>query len=103
MVIEDPVRTMSRNVTKFKVESLGNLMADIGHDWIDVLKVDIEGAEWPMLKGLLDSGSVLPFTQLQVEDLCRAGPKLQHFARRLTCDSLGHASSWECCWGRACS
>ena len=69
MVIEDPMRTMSRNVTKFPVDTLDNLMQDIGHDWIDVLKVDIEGAEWPMLKALLDSGKVLPFTQLQVTEL----------------------------------
>ena len=41
MEVEDVMRTMRRNITKFPVESLGNLMAEIGHDWIDVLKVDI--------------------------------------------------------------
>ena len=66
MEIDDVMRTMQRNITKFPVESLGNLMAEIGHDWIDVLKIDIEGAEWPVLKSLLDSGDELPFTQLQV-------------------------------------
>ena len=57
---------MGKNSTSLPVNSLTNFMAELGHDWVDVLKIDIEGAEWPVLKALLKTGKVLPFTQLQV-------------------------------------
>ena len=59
-------QSMGRNVSRFPVTSLANCMADLGHDWVDVLKIDIEGAEWSVLKALLETGKALPFTQLQV-------------------------------------
>ena len=44
-------------------------MADLGHDWIDVLKVDVEGMEWLIMESWLAAWDVLPFTQLQVSAL----------------------------------
>jgi hypothetical protein len=39
---------------------------ELGHNWVDVLKIDIEGAEWEVLDNLLNQTGTLPFTQLQV-------------------------------------
>ena len=61
-------QSMGKNISRFPVDSLGNIMAELGHDWVDVLKIDIEGGEWSVLKALLDTGRVLPFTQLQVRE-----------------------------------
>ena len=72
-------QSMGRNISSFPVSSLANFMAELGHDWVDVLKIDIEGAEWSVLKGLLKSGEVLPFTQLQVRDFLMS-----------TCDCSAH-------------
>ena len=45
--------------------SLTTIVGKLGHDRIDLLKMDIEGAEYEVLEGLLDS-PVLP-TQLLIE------------------------------------
>lgn len=42
-------------------------MAKLGHDWVDVLKVDIEGGEWKVFQGLFLSMAQLPATQVQIE------------------------------------
>jgi hypothetical protein len=43
-------------------------MAENGHDWIDILKVDIEGSEFETFDAIMDDfGDVLPFSQLQME------------------------------------
>ncbi|KAF9204938.1 hypothetical protein BGZ49_004677 [Haplosporangium sp. Z 27] len=48
--------------------TLRTLMKENGHDWIDILKIDIEGSEPPILDAIMnDFGDVLPFSQLQVE------------------------------------
>ena len=36
--------------------SLGSLMRELGHDRIDLLKVDIEGAEHRVVRSMLESG-----------------------------------------------
>jgi hypothetical protein len=49
--------------------TLKTLMRGNGHDWIDILKIDIEGAEFKALTDLLVAykGQPLPFGQLQLE------------------------------------
>ena len=51
---------------KFDMQPLSGIMATLGHEWIDVLKVDVEGLEWPIMDSWLAAWDVLPFTQLQV-------------------------------------
>ncbi|KAH7916618.1 methyltransferase domain-containing protein [Hygrophoropsis aurantiaca] len=52
-----------------KMYTLRTLMERNGHDFIDVLKVDIEGNEFDSLEVFIDSfhGAPLPFGQLQLE------------------------------------
>ena len=51
------------------VRTLATLMKENGHAWIDLLKIDVEGAEWEALEGLVaqSGGQALPITQAQVE------------------------------------
>ena len=57
---------MGRTVEHIDLKTLHTIMSDLGHRWIDVLKIDIEGSEWRALEGLLTLPGTLPFTQLQV-------------------------------------
>lgn len=56
---------------KIPTYTLDTLMEINGHDFIDVLKIDIESAEFPILtaiiKPYLEIGKPLPFGQLQIE------------------------------------
>jgi FkbM family methyltransferase len=45
--------------------TLNSIMTDLGHEWIDLLKLDIEGAEYPVLEALADTA--LPCDVLAVE------------------------------------
>ena len=51
------------------VRTLATLMRESGHAWIDLLKIDVEGAEWEALESLVaqSGGQALPITQAQVE------------------------------------
>ena len=68
-VMVDRSRVMGRaGVHAMELRTLGSIMADLGHTWVDIFKVDIEGAEWGVLQGLLASNAPLPFTQMQVQN-----------------------------------
>ncbi|ODM91931.1 Methyltransferase-like protein 24 [Orchesella cincta] len=50
-----------------KLKTLGTLMEENGHTWLDVLKLDIEWMEIPVFEEFLKIYDVMPFGQLQVE------------------------------------
>ncbi len=60
-----PEEETKDDVIEVPAFSLATIVQKLGHDRIDVLKMDIEGAEYEVLEGLLES-PVLP-TQLLVE------------------------------------
>eukprot|EP00884_Botryococcus_braunii_P008612 jgi/Botrbrau1/17752/Bobra.0127s0012.1 len=60
-------QTTSRGVQNVPVKSLPTIMRELGHTWVDVLKIDIEGGEWRILDHLTRQPGRFPFTQLQVE------------------------------------
>jgi FkbM family methyltransferase len=49
------------------VRSVGSLMKEFGHNRIDILKIDVEGSEYQMLEGLIDSGTFLFVNQITME------------------------------------
>ena len=67
-----PARVMNRPVggRLVQLHSLETIMAELGHSWGDVLKVDIEGFEWGVLEALVGADEPLPFTQLQARIVC---------------------------------
>jgi len=56
---------------EYKDYTLASLMAENGHDYIDILKIDIESWEFATLGALIrsytEAGQPLPFGQLQLE------------------------------------
>lgn len=48
-------------------KTLKTFMDNNGHEWIDVLKVDVEGFEYEMLDNILETFDQLPFGQLFLE------------------------------------
>lgn len=51
----------------FGVQKLSTLMTSLGHSWIDVLKIDIEGNEWKVFEHLFNEMRSIPATQIQIE------------------------------------
>lgn len=49
------------------VRTLRTIMKELGHDWIDVLKVDIETHEWRIYDDLINDPRGIPATQLLTE------------------------------------
>lgn len=49
------------------VRTLRTIMKELGHDWIDVLKVDIETHEWRIFNDFSDDPRGIPATQLLTE------------------------------------
>ena len=41
-------------------------MQKLGHSWVDVLKIDVEGSEFAVFERLGALGRGMPFTQMQV-------------------------------------
>src|SRR5262249_5513827 len=46
----------TRGAFTAQVRSVGSLMAELGHDHIDLLKVSAEGSEYEIVRDVLDSG-----------------------------------------------
>ena len=49
------------------VRSVASIMKEFGHSRIDLLKIDVEGSEYRMLEGLIDSGMCDKIHQLTLE------------------------------------
>jgi FkbM family methyltransferase len=56
---------MASETKRFPVRRLSSIMSDLGHERIDVLKLDVEGAEYPVIADLL--AAQVPVAQLAVE------------------------------------
>eukprot|EP01084_Bolivina_argentea_P276634 472051_1 len=56
----------NKNMISAKVNTLQNWMKRFNHNYIDILKMDIEGSEYDVLEQLIKD-NILPFTQLLVE------------------------------------
>lgn len=51
---------------RVQVNTLRNWMKKFGHEYLDILKTDIEGSEYNVLEALIEADD-LPFDQLLVE------------------------------------
>ncbi|GJJ75673.1 hypothetical protein EMPS_08031 [Entomortierella parvispora] len=48
-------------------KTLKTIMKENGHEWIDILKMDIETSEYASLDAMMNGFEVLPFSQIQIE------------------------------------
>jgi hypothetical protein len=51
----------------YQMKTLTTLMSELGHTWLDVLKIDIEGGEWNVFESLFATMHRIPATQIQIE------------------------------------
>lgn len=81
--------------------SLPSVMKDLGHDHIDVLKLNIEGAEDEVLRAMLAAG-IKPRVLMISWEGKRALGKARSFTRRLRDEGYGMAgrSTWSCAYVR---
>jgi FkbM family methyltransferase len=56
-----------QELIQLPVRSVGSIMKEFGHSQIDVLKIDVEGSEYQMLEGLIDSRTCLKINQITME------------------------------------
>lgn len=42
-------------------------LQELGHTWIDVMKIDVEGSEFDVFQQIAQSKTPMPFTQIQIE------------------------------------
>lgn len=62
---DEPASTPRKQKAKMELRSLPTLMEEMGDMWVDVIKIDISGAEYGVLKQSLEDGE-LQATQLLV-------------------------------------
>lgn len=55
------------NCTDCPMKNLKDIMKELGHSWVDILKVDIDGAEWRSFEYIYNEMKTLPADQFQVE------------------------------------
>jgi len=49
------------------MKTLKEIMKELGHSWIDVLKIDVDGAEWRSFEQMFRDFDSVPATQMQLE------------------------------------
>lgn len=69
--VSDPYTHATRTVSSYELKSLPTIMRELGHDWVHVMKMDIEGAEYSVLRSIVQHyknvQQAVPITQAQVE------------------------------------
>ena len=65
MVDENPSGIVQENTIKVPCITIKSLMREFGHESIDLLKIDIEGAEYGVLEAIMESG--VSIKQIAVE------------------------------------
>ena len=81
-------------------------MKELGHDWVHVFKMDIEGAEYEVLPSIMthyaEAQQVVPVTQAQVEYHHWAGrPSTEHLLSTLRLVEEGGLRIFD--YGEACN
>lgn len=61
----------NRVVTSYSLKTLPTIMLELGHAWVHVFKMDVEGAEYEVLPSIMthyaEAKQVVPITQAQIE------------------------------------
>jgi FkbM family methyltransferase len=92
--IDLATKNMLSRTVQVPVNSLQNWMSQNNHNYLDILKIDIEGSEYPVLEALI-AAKYLPFTQLLVEYHDRFLPdKSRHSKLLFALKQAGFTELW---------
>ena len=87
-VVEAPFHNGEQTVKHFQLKNLSSIMSELNHSWVDVLKMDVEGAEYTVLPSIISHYKALnmqiPVTQAQIEyHHSKGNPKMTHLVQTL--------------------
>ncbi|KAL3161845.1 hypothetical protein ABBQ38_008935 [Trebouxia sp. C0009 RCD-2024] len=71
ILMKTPMKYGDHGVDQYELKSLPTIMTELGHSWIDLFKMDVEGGEYAVLPALVTHYKALkqnvPITQAQIE------------------------------------
>lgn len=71
IIVNDSYEGGAKTVHEYQLKSLPTIMRELGHTWISIFKMDVEGAEYEVLPSIIEhyssEGLVVPITQAQIE------------------------------------
>lgn len=73
------------------VERLSSLISGLGHTAIDLVKIEIEGAEYAVIDTILDDKLDVKLILVEFDEVHNANGKLFHYRIKRTCDRLRKA------------
>lgn len=73
------------------VDRLSNLMKQLGHTTVDLVKIEIEGAEYTVIDTILDDKLDVKLILVEFDEVHNANGKLFHYRIRRTCNRLRKA------------
>ena len=87
-VVKTPFNNGEQTVKQFQLKNLSSIMTELGHAWIDVLKMDVEWGEYNVLPSMVSHYAALkqdmPVTQALIEYHHKPGnPKMAHLVQTL--------------------
>lgn len=73
------------------VDRLSNLMKSLGHSTVDVVKMEIEGAEYTVIDTIIEDKLDVKVILVEFDEVHNATDKAFHFRIKKTCDNLKKA------------
>ncbi len=73
------------------VDRLSNLMTRLGHATVDVVKLEIEGAEYTVIDTIIDDKADVKSILVEFDEVYNANDKAYHFRIKKSCDRLKKA------------
>jgi FkbM family methyltransferase len=78
----------SEHVIEAPVDRLGNLMKDLEHESIDLVKIEIEGAEYTVVDTIIEDKLDIKAILVEFDEVYHAKDKGYHFRIKRCCDRL---------------
>lgn len=83
--------TDSKSFIEAPVDRLGNLMKQLGHSHIDLLKIEIEGAEYKVIDTIVEDQLDVTAILVEFDEIYNTTDKAFHFRIKKSCDKLRKA------------
>jgi FkbM family methyltransferase len=83
--------TDSKSFIEAPVDRLGNLMKQLGHSHVDLLKIEIEGAEYKVIDSIVEDQLDVRAILVEFDEIYNTKDKAFHFRIKNSCDKLRKA------------